>query len=228
MPRREEIALEVDGGTVAATVLAADRPSGAGVLFVHGLGSDRSTNIERAHALTAAHGVTCVAIDMRGHGSSSGRLSEVTPQQNLADVVAGYDALAEQPGLDPARLGLCGASYGAFLSVLASAERDVARLLLRAPALYRDDVVASALGRRRLGDSESAPTFVSALRGCPAAAMLVESELDEVIPHTVVQTYLAARPDMAHVVLPGASHALTDPSWRAAYERIVVDFFATL
>ncbi len=228
MAGRREIVLDLGGESVAGTVVDPAQPRGAGVLFVHGLGSDRSTNIERAQALADTHGVTCLAIDLRGHGGSSGRLSEVTPTQNLADVVAGYDALAGQPGVDSARVGLCGASYGAFLCVLVTAERDVARLLLRAPALYRDDVVASALGRRRLADSTTAPTFVSALRAHQAPALLVESERDEVIPHSVVQTYLAARPDMAHIVLPGASHALTDPSWRAAFERIVVEFFADL
>jgi uncharacterized protein len=215
-------------GQVAATVLATDRPSGAGVLFVHGLGSDRRTNVERARALVSAHGTTCLAIDLRGHGDSRGRLSLVTPEQNLADVVAGFDHLAELPDVDRSRIGLCGASYGGYLCVLATAERTPARVMLRAPALYRDDVLTSALGARRAGDADTARHFVDVLAAVEAPLMLVESEHDEVIAQSVVATYLSAHPGITHVVLPGAAHALTDPAWRADYERLVVEFFAGL
>ena len=216
----------VADGAVAATVVASPQPSGIGALFVHGLGSDRRTNVERARALTEAHGATCLAIDLRGHGSSSGRLSQVTPAQNLDDVLAGFDALLGQTSVDPERVVLCGASYGGYLSVLATAHRAVARLVLRAPALYRDDVAGSTLSERRAGDSLTARRFLATLSATSMPTLLVESELDEVIPHEVVTTYLQARPDIEHVVLAGAGHALTDPTWRATYERLLVDYVA--
>ena len=220
--------LRIGDGDVAATVVTPQVPSGAGALFVHGLGSDRRTNIDRAQALARAHATTCLAIDLRGHGDSVGRLSEVTPSQNLADVVAGYDALADMPGVTAARIGVCAASYGAYLSVLLAAERHVARMVLRVPALYADDVVTSTLGRRRLGDTSTSGRFVDALRALDVPTLLIESENDEVIPHSVVETYLATRPDIEHVVLAGALHALTRPEWRAEYERLLVRFFADL
>jgi hypothetical protein len=43
-----------------------------------------------------------------------------------------------------------------------------------------------------------------------------------------VAAYLDALPRAGHVVQPEARHALTDPAWREAFLRIVVDFFATL
>lgn len=216
----------VADGAVAATLVASPRPGGVGVLFVHGLGSDRSTNVERARALTEAHDATCLAIDLRGHGDSSGRLSQVTPQQNLHDVLAGYDALVEQTSVHPDRVVLCGASYGGYLGVLATAHRPVARLVLRAPALYRDDIAGSTLSERRAGDALTARRFLATLSSTSMPTLLVESERDEVIPHEVVTTYLQARPDIDHVVLPGAGHALTDPAWRAAYQRLLVDYVA--
>ena len=218
--------LTIADDSVAATVTSIDQPSGVAVLFVHGLGSDRRTNVERARALTTAHGATCLAIDLRGHGDSSGRLSQVTPAQNLDDVIAGVDALLDQPSVDPGRVVLCGASYGGYLSVLATAQRDVARLVLRAPALYRDDVTGSTLSERRAGDSLTARRFIATLSATSMPTLLVESELDEVIPHDVVATYLQARPDIEHAVLAGASHALTDPAWRAQYQRLLVDYLA--
>jgi pimeloyl-ACP methyl ester carboxylesterase len=215
-------------GQVAGTMVAADQPSGAGVLFVHGLGSDRRTNIERAQALADSDGTTSLAIDLRGHGSSAGRLSEVTPRDNLADVLAGFDALIGMSDVEPARVGVCAASYGAYLSVLLSAERPVARLLLRAPALYADDRLDAVLGRRRAGNTADSARFVQSLRALTMPVLLVQSEHDEVISPAVVAAYLDAQPAIERVVLAGAGHALTDPAWRADFQRLLVAFFADL
>lgn len=218
--------IAIADGAVVGTVVTPSAPGGGGLLFVHGLGSDRRTNIERAQAVGHAHGVTSLAIDLRGHGASAGRLSEVTPEQNLADVLAGYDALTAQPMVDRTRIALCGASYGGYLSVLATAHRPVARLVLRAPAVYADGEAGEILSHRRLGTPATAPAFVATLAATTMPVLLVESERDEVIAHSVIEIYLAARPDIEHVVLPEAAHALTDPAWRGAYQQLLVDYVA--
>lgn len=223
-----ELGLSDGAGTLAATVVSPSRPSGAAVLFVHGLGSDRSTNIDRANALADTHGTTCLALDLRGHGASSGSLSQVTPRENLADVVTGFDALLDRDGVTSSRAGVCAASYGAYLSVLLSGERAVARLLLRAPALYADSCVDSTLSQRRVGSMLESPRFVRLLGALAMPVLLVESEHDEVIAPAVVGTYLAGQPAIERVVLPGAGHALTEPAWRADYQRLLVGFFADL
>lgn len=212
-----------------ATLLRPDSPpSGAAVLFIHGLGSSRVTNIERAQVLSQSSGAIGLAIDLGGHGDSQGQLSQMTPRANLSDVVAAHDLLASVPGVNPARIGLCAASYGAYLAILCSALRPVSRMLLRAPALYADDCFDSGLGQRRRGQASSAPTLLAhfALFGGPVT--IVESERDEVISHDTILTYLNAQPRARHVVLPGARHALTEAAWRADYQRLVVDFFADL
>ncbi len=213
---------------LAGTLVSAEPPSGAAVLFVHGLGSSRATNVERAEAVTRHRSATCLAVDLGGHGDSTGRLTQMTPRQNLADVVASYDILASVPGVDPDRIGVCAASYGAYLSVLLSASRPVNRMLLRAPALYADDCFDRGLGRRRQGDTTSAPTPLAHLGLFRGTVTIVESGHDEVIGHDTIEAYLAARPSAAHVIQPEAKHALTDPASREAFQRIVVDFFDTL
>jgi hypothetical protein len=217
-----------EGRALAGTLVSAEVPSGAAVLFVHGLGSSRATNVERAEAVAGRHGATCLAIDLGGHGDSTGRLTQVTPRQNLADVVAAHDALSSVPGVDPARIGVCAASYGAYLSVLLTALRPVDRMLLRAPALYADDCFDQVLSRRQFGDARTAPTPLAHLGLFPGAVTIVESEHDEVISHDIVAAYRAALPRAVHVVQPDARHALTDPVWRAAFQRIVVEFFGGL
>jgi len=174
------------------------------------------------------HSATCLAIDLGGHGDSTGRLTHVTPRQNLADVMAAYDRLGSAPGVDPARIGLCAASYGAYLTVLLTAFRPVTRMLLRAPALYADDCFDLGLGQRRPGDPTTAPTPLAHLALFPGPVTIVESEQDEVISHDTIAAYLAALPRAVHLIQPDAHHALTDPAWRAAFQRITVEFFADL
>ncbi len=228
MLTRRLVRLPSDERVLAGTLVSAGAPSGAAVLFVHGLGSSRATNVERAEAVCQQDSATCLAIDLGGHGESTGRLSQMTPRRNLADVVAGYDLLSSVPGVDPARIGVCAASYGAYLSVLLAAHRTVSRMLLRAPALYADDCFDQGLGQRRPGDPRTAPTPLAHLALFPGPVTIVESERDEVISHDTIAAYLAALPRAAHALQPGARHALTEPAWRAQFQRIVVDFFAGL
>ncbi len=208
--------------TLAATIAAPDQPSGLGVLLVHGMGSDRGTNVERAVALADHLGATALALDLGGHGESEGRLSRVTPRQNLHDVTVGYDAVAGLPGVQ--RVAVVGASYGAYLAVLLTPSRPVRRLVLRAPALYADGLLDSPLGERRRGDVTS--PAVAALGRYAGPVLVVESEHDEVIQPWVVRAYCASRPGVAHVVLAGATHALTEPAWRRAFTSLVVEFLA--
>lgn len=225
MTSRQDVRFDADDRVLAATLVSPDAPSGAAVLFVHGLGSSRTTNIERADAVAREHAATCLAVDLGGHGDSTGRLTQVTPRQNLADVVAAHDTLAAVSGVDPARIGVCAASYGAYLSVILSALRPVNRMLLRAPALYADHCIDQVLSHRRPGDPTSAPTPLAHLALFPGPVTVVESEHDEVISKDTVAAYLAAQPRAKHVIQPEARHALTDPAWRATFQQIVVEFF---
>ncbi len=228
MTTHRRVSLTSDDRVLAGTVVSADAPSGAAVLFLHGLGSGRATNVERAEAVCRRHSATCLAIDLGGHGDSTGRLTQMTPRMNLADVVSAYDWLASVPGVEPGRIGVCAASYGAYLSVLLTAFRPVNRILMRAPALYADDCFDRVLSERRAGDPATAPTPLAHLALFPGAVTVVESEHDEVISRDTIAAYLAALPTAAHVIQPDARHALTDPVWRETFQRIVVEFFATM
>jgi pimeloyl-ACP methyl ester carboxylesterase len=220
------VSLVSEDRVLAGTLVSPDAPSGSAVLFVHGLGSSRATNSERAEAVSRSHSATCLAIDLGGHGDSSGRLTQMTPRMNLADVVAAYDRLASAPGVDPDRIGVCAASYGAYLSVLLTSFRPVSGMLLRAPALYADECFDRGLSERRAGDPTTAATPLAHLALFPGPVTIVESEHDEVIPRDTIAAYLTALPTAVHVIQPEARHALTDPVWRAAFQQIVVEFFA--
>ncbi len=228
---REEVRLTSGPHELAATVVG---PRGVGhpgpaILFLHGMASNRRGYLARAERAAADLGATCLALDLSGHGASTGRLPEIAPHQHLADVVAGHDALLRLGAVDAARVGVCGSSYGGFLAAWLTGSRPTARLLVRAPTIVADRYLDRPL-RERVRDRspESASRWRGALGAFAGPVLVLESEHDEVIPHAVIEAYLSTAPHATHRILRGAAHALTDPRWRAAFEAELVEFFADL
>src|SRR5215471_14347287 len=75
-----------------------------GIIFVHGLGSNRNGYIAYGERATAQLGVTCLALDLSGHGASTGELYNISPAQHLQDVITGYDELATHHGVIPEQI----------------------------------------------------------------------------------------------------------------------------
>jgi pimeloyl-ACP methyl ester carboxylesterase len=196
----------------------------AGVLFLHGWESSSRGYLPRARAANEAVGASCLAFDLAGHGAGAERpASEYSPREHLEQAIGRFDELAAREGVDLERIGVCGASYGAYLAALLIAERPVASLLLRAPALYPDTAIELAPRGRRTGLSGAGDAQPLRNLGAFAGPVLViESEHDEVIPRAVVEAYLSACPQARHAVIPGAAHALSDPTWSKAFLALIL------
>ena len=202
--------------------------SGRGLLFVHGLWSDQRGYLERADAV-AAEGTTCLTLDLAGHGASTGDRDDLTLRLHFEDVLAAYDLLAGVEGVGPGRIGICAASYGAYLAAGLTCHRTVKRLLLRAPALYRDaDFDSSLRDLRSSSSAADAAFFLAGLRRYPGDVMVVESERDEIIPNATIEVYVAAFRSVVHEIIPDATHALVEPDWRSAFLAKIVSWFAAL
>jgi uncharacterized protein len=225
-----EVALTSGSRTLHAHVVSPEgEASGAGLVFVHGLGSDQHGYLERAQAAADQLGCTCLTFDLSGHGASEGDPSTLFVKDHLNDVVAAYDALSSRTELDEERIGLCAASYGAYLTGCLVAARAVARLLLRAPALYDDGVLETRLDRLRPSDpAVSARRFFGDLGAFDGEVLVVESERDETIPHRIVERYLQALRRGQHRVIAGATHQLTSEVWRGEFRQIILDWFRPL
>lgn len=224
----EELALRSGARRLAAGCFTpvSRRASGAGILFIHGMGSDQSGNRRRAEAAAEGLGACCLTFDLSGHGRSEGSLATLSLHDHLDDCMAAFDALASAEDVDAGCLGVCGASYGGYLAALLSTVRPVQSLLLRAPALYADEDFERAGGPD--GSSPQTPATSAALRALGAFSgevLVLESGRDTVIPHEIVESYLSVCPQARHELIPEAAHHLSEERWRTAFIEIIVRWF---
>ena len=104
---------------------------GPGVVFLHGLASDRSgTKAEALADHCRSKGYGFVRFDMYGHGRSSGRFEDGGPSRWRDDTVSVLDRLTAGPQI------LVGSSMGGWVMLLAALARParVAALVGIAPA----------------------------------------------------------------------------------------------
>ena len=84
----------------------------AGVVLCHGYTGVKDLYLpDNARVLVDA-GYVVMTFDYTGWGESEGSRSRLAPYSRVADVQAALSYLATRPGVDPARLGIYGTSYG--------------------------------------------------------------------------------------------------------------------
>ncbi len=152
-----DIALAAPGGPELAGRLW-PAPAGApGVLIVPGLGSTKDNHSDMAERLHVG-GAAVLALDLRGHGASAGRLDAGAP----ADVQAGLDELGAR-GHEV--LGIRGSSMGGMLALWAAAKdarvRAVVALCAAPPDALADRIDAEWPRRIDLEAAVSRPDGVA-------------------------------------------------------------------
>jgi uncharacterized protein len=235
MPARDfDIDIAVDDQRIAGTLVTPSKLL-PGALFVHGWGGNQKQYLARAREI-AALGCVCLTIDLRGHGQADQHNETVTREDNLRDMIAAYDVLIAQRGVDPSAIAVVGSSYGGYLAAILSSVRPVRWLALRVPALYRDEdwtVPKSQLNKADLAayrQTRVTPKENRALAACAAFkgdVLLVESEHDAIVPHCVIANYRAAfeqSHSLTYRVIEGADHGLSEDRWQQAYTSILVNW----
>src|SRR5881275_1001298 len=110
MPTRDEaVEILVDHEALAGTLVSPGTLV-PGVLFVHGWGGSQQQYVSRAREI-AALGCICLTFDLRGHENTHEQRDTVSREDNFADVVAAYDLLVAQSGVDPSSIAVVGSSY---------------------------------------------------------------------------------------------------------------------
>ncbi len=220
---KTKIGISSEGRTLAATAYEPDtNPLSSAVLLVHGFGSNRQRTSQYAKNLSE-QGVRSLALDLGGHGNSTGVLSELSVDDHVKDVIAGYDVLATSAAAGEQRIKVAGISYGGYLAVLMTEERQPASLLLRAAPAYPDRLRSLPRSLYSNEDALAPPDAIGndafrALEVYKGSVAIVQSEFDEVVPEATTSEYLRARPNAEQHVLYGAAHQLTSNTQQAFVE----------
>ena len=236
--RANPIDIPVDGKHIDGTLVGPDTMV-PGVMLVHGWDGSQDQYIARAHEI-ATLGCICITFDLRGHVRHQAQRETVSREDNLQDVLAAYDVLVGHPAVDPGAVAIVGSSYGGYLATIVSALRPVRWLALRVPALYKDgdwNVPKSQLSRQELvtyRNSTVSPDNNRALAACAAFrgdVLIVESEHDAMVPHPVIQNYMAAcaqARSLTYRMISEADHALTEKAWQQTYTSLLVNWMSEM
>jgi len=104
-----------DGTPLAATLTLPDAPAPPGgwpaLIFMHGLGGNRSSTLAIAQQMGIGERYAVLAYDARGHGQSGGLIGIDGPKE-IADVRSVFAWLRDRPDVADARIGGFGVSYG--------------------------------------------------------------------------------------------------------------------
>jgi uncharacterized protein len=235
----EQASIEVGEARIAGTFLTPGTLL-PGVLFIHGWGGSQQQYIERARAV-AAMGCIGLTFDLRGHAQTKPLFETVTRDGNLADVVAAYDCLVQRQHVDGTAIAVVGSSYGGYLASILTTMRPVRWLALRAPALYRDE--DWTLPKLQLSQNQDLASYRRtlvraadnrALQAChhfDGDVLLVESELDTIVPASVLASYreatIRAR-SLTYRCLDGADHGLSQELDQRAYTDALVKWLGEM
>lgn len=240
-----------NGYNLAATLNIPKRADGrACVLLLHGMTSSRQRYIDIGDRLAMLDKpIPSLALDLGGHGDSGGSCSKLTAWDVFRDVIAAYDFIVNQFD-SGVKVGIFGTSFGGMLAAQISEIRLVKTLVLRAPAVYIDNIDIAIHGNKTMmnmtldeimADEKDifrkvcrSPYFLKApaLQAVQKFAgnfLIIVSEKDAVIPSMITDTYFDLAENAANknkVIIQDAPHFL-DGIRREQFIREAVNHFAT-
>lgn len=237
----QDVEFKVDGQTLKGKLFYPNilKDKNPAIIFVHGWTSSFKGSISRAEALIKL-GFICFIFDLRGHGESDGKIVDVTAEGSLKDCIAAYDYVASLPEVNKRLISVVGSSYGGYLSALLSEKRPISSLVLRVPAIYRDETFSKTklhearklLAEYRKSKVDTQDNLVlKTMQKYTGKLLLIESEEDEQIPHQTIENYRNAigKPEIfKDIVMKGADHSLSQEKWRKEYIDILVDWFGKI
>ena len=174
--RSEDLTFRNGDVTLRGTLMI---PSTAGphpaIVMIHGAGpAHRPLGLYPYGFLQL--GFAVLAFDKRGAGESTGDYRTASFPDLAGDVIAGIDAIKQNPAIDPHRIGLFASSNGGWVApVVATRSRDVAFVICRVCSMltvaqnqaYERESIA-----RNAGLSDADVTHVVALRNAFTRAVV--------------------------------------------------------
>lgn len=215
-----------DGTEIAAWYIAPRRPQEGALIFVHGLGGNRSNLLQQASLIYQELGYGALLIDLRNHGESGGHQSTFGYLES-GDVQASINYLLTQKEINPQRIGLVGFSLGAVSVLRAAGSTPEVRLVVaeasfaalgefigqsfqtatQLPDLFFARLV-TIFGQIETGVPVQDTRPIDNLATiAPRPILFIHGDADEVISFQNSQAlYAAASEPKSLVIVPGASH----------------------
>lgn len=214
--QEEEVKISVgDGVDLSGSFYAPNQATTPwpGVLLLHMAYGDRHDWGDFPKKLGAA-GYAVLAVDLRGHGKSGGNRDWSKGPQDAAQA---WRFLTNQPGVDPQRTAIVGASFGANLALVQGAAEDAVRtVVLLSPGLnYFGISTAGAMkdfGERPVliaASSEDSYAAESARQLKQLAAGPAELQMFDGAGHGTHM--FSAQPELAQQVLDWLARYLQNP-----------------
>lgn len=183
-----------------------------------GFGSSKKNDSEFVANVVKQTGMSALVLDFSGHGESTFDINNTMPAQHLIEATKAYDWLAESY---PERtINVMGTSYGGFMTAYLTRFRDIAKLVLRTPAIYEPkdfytihqhiDKLAVRGYRKDTETLKKHPLFLQEAVSRPNTLLVVHGN-DESIPIETSEVYRDAF-NAEMYVAEGFVHAFRDPS----------------
>jgi putative phosphoribosyl transferase len=183
-----EIGLELSGRLERPEFSAGPVPV---IIFAHGFDSSkdspRGTMVaDKIRSL----GMATFLIDFTGHGASQGNKHESTIERQVNDLLAAIDFITHLEDIDPTRIGLCGASSGGLVALMAALrDKRVRAVALRGP---RTDGMAARA------------------HGFTIPVLIIQGSRDPLLPES--ENFWRALPgDKSMEIITGADHLFSRP-----------------
>ncbi len=199
---------QVDGLSYSLWLPHPDAPIRGGVVIVHGAASSKENHHDFARAVLGA-GFGAIAFDLRGHGSSEGKLDGGV----LEDIGSVADVVRARTGTEA--VAVRGSSMGGYLAILAAPAIGARAVVAICPA--SSEGLRRGLAKGSLGfaaDVSALDRFFEtqdlgdAVEALEIPMLLMHAEGDEVVP-VALSRELARRmraPDSRLIALPGGHH----------------------
>jgi alpha-beta hydrolase superfamily lysophospholipase len=139
----------LDGTALSGELYESSSRPAPAVVLIHMLTRNKGDWDNLANRIQDA-GITALAIDLRGHGNSSGSPQDLAAM--VQDVRAAVQWLSVRQGVRPGAIGLVGASLGASLALLAAVDLPPVRAIgLVSPSLDYRGLRTDASLLKRIG-----------------------------------------------------------------------------
>jgi len=217
--------------------------NGAVVIFVHGLGNNRSELLDEV-GLAAARGYGALLFDLRNHGQSEGDRTTLGLRE-VDDVLGATRFVRAQPEVDFAKIALFGHSMGGATVLLAAAQMpEIAAVLAESAYSSAEDNIAEGVqgltglpafpfaplvlffGQREAGVDIRAVRPVDVIgKISPRPVFIIHGERDGLIPvQNAYRLYAAAGEPKQLYILPGVSHSGFLQAAPVEYPRRILTF----